>query len=140
MLIEQTLLDKSYKGMAIFVWRVTWSFTYSPFKNDLCAIGICAIFGRLVTNFLSVNFVLDFFIDLQNIFKNQIHVFFLQILHNLNFFKLDIQCFNSIVRNPEHFLCLKTKSTGLPTKNETSETTVQNLYCLFSYIHDSLQL
>ena len=26
---------------------------------------------------------------------------------------------------------------GLPTKNETPETTVQNLYCLFPYIHDS---
>ena len=25
-------------------------------------------------------------------------------------------------------------ATGLPTKDETSETTVQNLYCLFSYI------
>ena len=30
--------------------------------------------------------------------------------------------------------------TGLPTKDETSETTVQNLHCLFRYIHDSLQL
>ena len=28
--------------------------------------------------------------------------------------------------------------TGLPTKEETSETTVQNLYCQF--LHDSLQL
>ena len=27
----------------------------------------------------------------------------------------------------------------LPTKDETSETIVQNLYCLFPYIHDSLQ-
>ena len=30
--------------------------------------------------------------------------------------------------------------TGLPTKNETSETIVRNLYCLFPYIHGSLQL
>ena len=30
--------------------------------------------------------------------------------------------------------------TGLPTKNETSETTVRNLYRQFPYIHDSLQL
>ena len=30
--------------------------------------------------------------------------------------------------------------TGLPTKDETLETTVRNLYCLFPYIHDSLQL
>jgi len=29
--------------------------------------------------------------------------------------------------------------TGLPTKDETSETTVRNLYCLFPYIYDSLQ-
>ena len=27
----------------------------------------------------------------------------------------------------------------VPTKEETSETTVQNLYCLFLYINDSLQ-
>ena len=26
--------------------------------------------------------------------------------------------------------------TGLPTKNETSETTVRNLYCPFLYIHE----
>ena len=32
------------------------------------------------------------------------------------------------------------KTTGLPTKNETSETTVRNLYCLFPYIYNSLQL
>ena len=30
--------------------------------------------------------------------------------------------------------------TGLPTTDETSETTVSNLSCLFPYIHDSLQL
>ena len=30
--------------------------------------------------------------------------------------------------------------TGLPTKDETSETTVRNLYCLFPYIYDTLQL
>ena len=30
--------------------------------------------------------------------------------------------------------------TGLPTQDETSETTVQNLYCLFLYTHDTLQL
>ena len=30
--------------------------------------------------------------------------------------------------------------TGLPTKDETSETIVLNIYCLFSYIIDSLQL
>ena len=30
--------------------------------------------------------------------------------------------------------------TGLPTKDETSETTVRNLYLLFPYIYDSLQL
>ena len=29
--------------------------------------------------------------------------------------------------------------TGLPTKNETSETTVRNLYCQFPNMHDSLQ-
>ena len=28
--------------------------------------------------------------------------------------------------------------TGLPTQDETSETTVQNLYCLFHYIHGLL--
>ena len=32
-------------------------------------------------------------------------------------------------------LLIFTKATGLPTK-----TTLWNLYCLFSYIHDSLQL
>ena len=32
------------------------------------------------------------------------------------------------------------RATGLPTKDETSETTVQNVYCLFSDIQDSLQL
>ena len=31
-------------------------------------------------------------------------------------------------------------NTGLPTKDETSETTVRDLYFLFPYIHDSLQL
>ena len=31
-------------------------------------------------------------------------------------------------------------STGLPTKDETSETTVWNLYCLFPDIYGSLQL
>ena len=30
--------------------------------------------------------------------------------------------------------------TGLPTKDETSKTTVLNIYCLFQYINDSLQL
>ena len=30
--------------------------------------------------------------------------------------------------------------TGLPTKDETSETTVRNIYCLLHNIHDSLQL
>ena len=29
-------------------------------------------------------------------------------------------------------------TTGLPTKYETSETTVWNLYCLYPFIHDSL--
>ena len=33
-----------------------------------------------------------------------------------------------------------TGHTVLPTKDKTSETTVRNLYCLFSYIQDSLQL
>ena len=30
--------------------------------------------------------------------------------------------------------------TEIPTKDETSKTTVQNLYCLFTYFHDILQL
>ena len=30
--------------------------------------------------------------------------------------------------------------TGFPTKDETSRTTVRNIYCLFQYINDSLQL
>ena len=30
--------------------------------------------------------------------------------------------------------------TGLPTKDETLKTTVLNIYCLFQYINDSLQL
>ena len=30
--------------------------------------------------------------------------------------------------------------TGLTTNNETSETTLRNLNCLFPYIYDSLQL
>ena len=30
--------------------------------------------------------------------------------------------------------------TGLPIKDETIETTVLNLHCLFPYIHDSLEL
>ena len=30
--------------------------------------------------------------------------------------------------------------TGLPIKDETSETTVRNVYSPFSYIHGSLQL
>ena len=30
--------------------------------------------------------------------------------------------------------------TGVPKKDLTSETTVRNLYCMFLYIHDSLQL
>ena len=34
----------------------------------------------------------------------------------------------------------RTYTLGLPTNDETSETTVQNLYCLFSFIYDSLQL
>ena len=32
------------------------------------------------------------------------------------------------------------KYAGLPTKDKTSETTVQNFYCPFPYIHDLLQL
>ena len=32
------------------------------------------------------------------------------------------------------------ETTGLTTKNETSETTVRNLYCLFPYIYNSLEL
>ena len=32
------------------------------------------------------------------------------------------------------------ESTWLPTKDETSETSVQNLSGLFPYIHDCLQL
>ena len=31
-------------------------------------------------------------------------------------------------------------STGLPTKDKTSETAVRTLFCLFPYIHNSLQL
>ena len=30
--------------------------------------------------------------------------------------------------------------TGSPKKHETLETTVLNVYCLFPYIHDSMQL
>ena len=30
--------------------------------------------------------------------------------------------------------------TERPTKDVTTETTVQNFYCLFPYIHNSLQL
>ena len=30
-------------------------------------------------------------------------------------------------------------NTGLLTKDETSETTVRNIHCLFHYIHDKLQ-
>ena len=30
--------------------------------------------------------------------------------------------------------------TGFFTRDETSETILRNLYCLFSYIHDSLEL
>ena len=33
-----------------------------------------------------------------------------------------------------------TKHTGLPIKDKTLEATVQNLFCLFPYIHDSPQL
>ena len=32
------------------------------------------------------------------------------------------------------------KDTGLPIKDEISETTVQITYCMFPYIHDFLQL
>ena len=35
---------------------------------------------------------------------------------------------------------LREHHTGLPTKNETSETTLQNSYFLFPYIHVSPQL
>ena len=35
---------------------------------------------------------------------------------------------------------VRTYNTGLPTKDETSKTIVRNLYCLFPYIYDSLQL
>ena len=35
------------------------------------------------------------------------------------------------------FTDMRNQDTGFPTKDETSETTVQSLYCLFSYIHDS---
>ena len=31
-------------------------------------------------------------------------------------------------------------TTGLTTKDETAETTIWMLFCMFSYIHDSLQL
>ncbi len=33
-----------------------------------------------------------------------------------------------------------TRTTWLPTKDDTSETTVRNVYCLVSCIYDSLQL
>ena len=32
------------------------------------------------------------------------------------------------------------RHTGLPTKDETLDSIVRNLYCLFPYIYDSLQL
>ena len=31
-------------------------------------------------------------------------------------------------------------TTGFPTKDQTSETTVGNLFCLFPHIHDSINL
>ena len=38
------------------------------------------------------------------------------------------------------FLINKFDYTGLRKRDETSETTVRNLYCLFPFIHDSPQL
>ena len=35
---------------------------------------------------------------------------------------------------------IRVEYSGLPTKHQTSETTVRNLYRLFPYIHDSQQL
>ena len=35
-------------------------------------------------------------------------------------------------------LLMVDNTTGLPTMDETSETIVRNLYCLFTYIHDSI--
>ena len=39
----------------------------------------------------------------------------------------------------EIYLYIVQEYKGLPTKDETSETTVQNLHCLFPYIYYSLQ-
>ena len=48
----------------------------------------------------------------------------------------------SIINNMNFLLhkLVRTYDTGLPTKDETSETTVQNLYCLLPHIYDSVQL
>ena len=45
-----------------------------------------------------------------------------------------------IKRESIYFFANTVFDTGLPTKDETLETTVQNLYCLLTYIHESLQL
>ena len=52
----------------------------------------------------------------------------------------NIQTMNSFSLKLQRFTLSYFKDTGIPTKDETSETTVWNSYCLFPYIHDSLQL